>query len=66
MDNPDLGAGSAALVLGATGFIGSRLIPELRTTGARIRIRRPLTKRLFVSRFPRRRMGRALWGSDDH
>jgi len=38
MNNPGIGARDMVLVLGATGFIGSRLIPELRAKGIQIRM----------------------------
>lgn len=38
MDNKGIEAGDTVLVLGATGFIGSRLIPELRAKGIYVRM----------------------------
>jgi len=38
MDNDGITASDTVLVLGSTGFIGSRLIPELRAKGIRVRL----------------------------
>jgi uncharacterized protein YbjT (DUF2867 family) len=38
MDNLSIEAGDTVLVLGSTGFIGSRLIPELRARGLQVRM----------------------------